>query len=794
MNKEIEILSPGGDVNAVKAAILAGANAVYLGLKKFNARKRAENITDSDLSKLLNIAHSRNVKIFITMNILLTEREVPEAVKTAARLIGMGIDAIIVQDPGFAFLLNKYFPGFEIHASTQMTTHNSLQIDFLKEFNFSQLNFSRELSGKELKPLIKYSHSSKIKTEIFVHGAYCISCSGICYMSSVISAQPGNRGACLQPCRRQYSTTKDNLKKCLLSLKDNNALIHAEDLINAGADTFKIEGRIKNFNYVYQVTNAWRQQIDSLQKKRSTSEDLQKKVEKVFNRDFSTGYYQSSISSEMLVDSPLDQSYATVGKVEFYSANKKELTLNTKKQLAKGNRINIYTPENSFICGAIIKKKIKNKIWQIEIENQLKGKILKDQIVLLLKDQNETGLIKQQIEQLQPQKHKLDITVSGNNNEYLKTLFRCKNKSVELASETRLSLAEKSELTKTLLHKQFGRLGNTFFELENIDARKLTKGLFIPVKELNNIRRKAIKYFSPVTPEYEFVESSAVEKTPLKKIALLISDNTDTKFIPENFDGLLFLETNTATRTEKFTKNILPWFPPFILEKDIKFYKDLICEIRPELVVSDNSGLGKWLGKNKFKWIAGPQLNCTNGSSFLAYKKNADAAGAFYSSEINKNQINDIFVPENFLTFYNIFGSLILMTTRQCLFQKPALCKQGKTKTDDTCQNGCLNYTKYFDEKNIPFHILKSIGHQNRIFNDAILFLPDAVNQIETDYFLLDFRNFPFIKTTTDENRSILNFFFNLISGNKNLKDKEKEIKTLIGKTTKGNYQRGFEE
>lgn len=793
MEREIEILSPGGDVNAVKAAILAGTNAVYLGLKKFNARKRAENITDQDLSELLNIAHSKNVKIFITMNILLTEKEIPEAIETAAELIGMGVNAIIVQDPGFAFLLNKYFPDLEIHASTQMTTHNSLQIDFLKEFDFFQLNFSRELSGEELKPLIKHSHLRDIKTEIFVHGAYCISCSGICYMSSVISAQPGNRGACLQPCRRQYGTTEDNLKEYFLSLKDNNALIHAEDLINAGADTLKIEGRIKNFNYVYQVTNAWRQQLDALQKKKNQSEDLQKKVEKVFNRDFSTGYYQSSISSKMLVDSPLDQSYEPIGEVEFYSANRKELTVNTNKQIAAGSRINIYTPENSFICGALVKKKIRNRVWQIEIENQLKGKILKDQIVLLLKDQSEADFIKQKIDALQPQKQKLDVKVSGNKKEHLKAVFTCNGKSIEVFSEAKLSAAEKSALTKESLQKQFGRLGNTFFELDNIDAKELSGELFIPVKELNNMRREAVEYFSPAKPEYEFVQPVTSKKKALKKIALLISDNTDTEFIPENFVGQIFLETSTATKAEKFKKNFLPWLPPFILEKDIPFYTNLLTQVNPEFVVSDNSGLGKWCSKNNFKWIAGPQLNCTNGSSFRAYKTNAKAAGAFYSSEINKTQINDIAVPDNFLTFYTVFGSLILMTTRQCLFQKPDLCQQGKTQTDDACQNGCINYTKYFDEKNIPFHILKSAGHQNRIFNDAALFLPDAVNQIDADYFLLDFRNFPFTNYSNIDKREILNFFSSLAEGKKLSREKEKEIKNILGRTTRGNYQRGFE-
>lgn len=793
MNSKIEILSPGGDVDAVKAAILAGADAVYLGLKKFNARKRAENITDEELKKLLNIAHSNNVKIFITMNILLTQNEIPEAIETAAELIGFGVDAIIVQDPGFAFLLKKYFPDLELHASTQMTTHNSLQIDFLNEFKFHQLNFARELSGKELKPLIKHSHKQKIKTEIFVHGAYCISCSGICYMSAAISAQPGNRGACLQPCRRRYGTDQNTEKDYLLSLKDNNALIHADDLIKAGADTLKIEGRIKNFNYVYQVTNAWRQEIDALEQHKELADKLQSNVRKVFNRDFSTGYYQSAISSDMFVNSPLDQSYKPIGKVESYFAKKNELTLNNNFHIEIGSRINIYTSENLFICGAIVKKKLNKKTYNIEIENQLKGKILKEQIVLLLNDQKESLSVKEKIDNLNPANEIINVKVSGKKSEKLKAVFSVNKKSIPVESESFLTKAEKNSLNIETLKKQFDRLGNTFFEIGRIDTDHLESGLFIPVKELNTMRRSAVDFFTPAKPKYEFVEPNRKNVSKEKKLSVLISNPNDINILPDSFEGKIFLETSTYTKAENFNNKIQPWLPSFILDNEISEYKKLISEINPELIVSDNSGLGNWLGKNNYNWIAGPQLNCTNGFSFQAYKTNANCAGAFYSTEINKEQINSISVPENFTTFFNVFGPVLLMTTRQCLFQKPNLCKQGKTITDQGCLNGCVNYTKYYDERNIPFHIVKSAGHQNRIFNDALLFLPEAINQTNADYYLLDFRTLNFNTRSKEDNIAIVNFFSDLVNTGASNKQNEKSVKELIGKITRGNYQRGFE-
>ncbi|MBI9071142.1 MAG: U32 family peptidase [Melioribacteraceae bacterium] len=786
----IEILAPGGDPDSIKAAILAGADAVYLGLKKFNARKRAENIDNQQLADLINIAHSRNVKIYITMNILLTQQEIPEALEIVDELIYLGIDALIVQDAGLCYLLKKEFPDLEVHASTQMTTHNFLQIEFLKKLGVKQLNFSRELSADELKPLIKCSHNNEIKTEFFVHGAYCISCSGICYMSAAIAAQPGNRGACLQPCRRQYSTNEESEKDYLLSLKDNNALPHAEELIEAGADTLKIEGRIKGYNYVYEVTNTWRETVDKLFS--SKSADF-KRVEKVFNRDFSTGYFQGSVSDKMFITSPLDQSLKQIGIIENYTANTKQLFIDRKTDLKNGDRINIYTPENKFICGAIIKGSLKQNTFNIEIENQLKGKILKGQLVMFLSDQSQAEILKSNIDQLAPISDKLNVTVTGKINEPLRATFSSGNKKIEVISESVLAAAQNLGLNKETLIKQFGRLGETQFQLGDIDVSQLEDSLFIPVKELNNMRRYAVDKFVIVKPEFIFKKKEPGKVKRTKKLALLISDESEIEYFSNNFDGQIFFETTTYTKIEKLNRRINLWLPPFIVDKEIPYYQNLITELNPNLVVSENSGLGNWCGNNGQNWIAGPQLNSSNGYSFDTYKELANASGGFYSTEINKNQIKDFSVPDNFNTYYNVFGNVLLMTTRQCLFLKPNLCPFNKSKTDISCIKGCDNYTKYFDERNIPFHIVKSYGHINRIFNDALLFLPEAINDINAEYFLLDFRQFAFSKLTREQKLRITRFFQSTIDLKKLDQTELKSIKGIIGSVTRGNYQRGFE-
>jgi putative protease len=196
MKRKIELLAPGGDIDSIKAAIAAGADAIYCGLNKFNARNRATNIDLEDLNGIINLAHENNCKVFLTLNIIIVESEFPYLINLLNKIVNTNIDGVIVQDFGLFFILSKYFKNLEIHASTQFTTHNTGQIKFLSRLAVSRVNLSRELNINEIKDLTLTGHENDIATEIFVHGSYCISFSGICYISSVHSGNSGNRGRC----------------------------------------------------------------------------------------------------------------------------------------------------------------------------------------------------------------------------------------------------------------------------------------------------------------------------------------------------------------------------------------------------------------------------------------------------------------------------------------------------------------------------------------------------------------------------------------------------------------------
>lgn len=293
MKNKIELLAPGGDIDSIKAAIVAGADAVYCGLDRFNARNRATNISFEDLQGILRLAHKNDCQVFLTLNIIILEHEFPALIDLLNKLVNTSIDGIIVQDLGLLYILSTYFKSLKIHASTQLTTHNEGQIKFLSKLSVGRVNLSRELNIDEIKALSSVASKNNILSEVFVHGSYCISFSGLCYISSVHGGNSGNRGRCSQPCRDRYITTTEG-KNYPLNLKDNSAFFDLKELADAGVHSLKIEGRIKKFDYIYTVVTSWKKQILRFYNKDRLSND-NSDLYKVFNRDFSNSFLKGEI-------------------------------------------------------------------------------------------------------------------------------------------------------------------------------------------------------------------------------------------------------------------------------------------------------------------------------------------------------------------------------------------------------------------------------------------------------------------------------------------------------------------
>jgi putative protease len=306
MNPNIELLAPGGDVDAIKAAIIAGADAVYCGLDTFNARNRASNISFDELIGIIRLAHQYECQIFLTLNIVILEREFKALTKLLNKLVNTTLDGVIVQDLGMFNLLTKHFPTLDIHASTQLTTHNAGQIPFLKKLGASRVNLSRELNLREITALTAVGRKHETLTEVFVHGSLCVAFSGLCYSTSASVGNSGNRGRCSQACREEYETTESG-NNFPLNIKDNSAFFDLPALIEAGVHSFKVEGRIKGSSYVHTVIDSFRKQIDGFLKTGELLEDGER-LYKVFNRDFTNSFLKGDLNQSMFIDNPRDNS------------------------------------------------------------------------------------------------------------------------------------------------------------------------------------------------------------------------------------------------------------------------------------------------------------------------------------------------------------------------------------------------------------------------------------------------------------------------------------------------------
>jgi putative protease len=290
----LELLAPAGSPEALMAAVQSGANAVYLGYGAFHARRNAKNFSKEDFSAAVSYCRLRGVKVYLTLNTLVTDRELPKAAETAVFAVQCGIDAILVQDLGVSHMLHEMIPEVSLHASTQMTIHNLPGILFCQSLGLSRVVLSRELSRDAIAYLCQHS---PLEIEVFVHGALCMGYSGQCFFSSLVGGRSGNRGLCAQPCRLAYRWEETASPSFPLSLKDLSLAGQLQDLASMGVSCLKLEGRMKRPEYVAIVTKIY---ADSLREKREPTKQEEKQLAVAFSRDgFTQGYYLEEKGSIM---------------------------------------------------------------------------------------------------------------------------------------------------------------------------------------------------------------------------------------------------------------------------------------------------------------------------------------------------------------------------------------------------------------------------------------------------------------------------------------------------------------
>lgn len=794
MDQKIELLSPAGDSDAFKAAILAGANAIYFGLEKFSARTRATNLTLNQLEELAPLAKSRGIRLYLTLNTLVRDCEIGDALSLAETALERGVDAIIVQDFGLMAALRAHFPQTEIHASTQMTTHNLAQLDLLARAGVSQVNLSRELSIEQIKLFSEKLKNYGIVPEVFVHGAYCISYSGQCYLSGALYGQAGNRGSCVQPCRRQFFAGNGKLI-APFSLKDNCAFSFAKELCSFAPISLKIEGRIKSAEYVYSVTKSWREQLDLIEAGKAVSKESEL-LDKSFNRGFAVDYLEGCPTKDFFNFGEKDATMQKAGTVKSFSADKMMLKINggmgdmgSRKSiggaggasalLEQNDRLLIKTKDGRFICNAEVCKAFQNGAAdcseaQIKITGKLNGRIEKGQIVYKSSPAIEAQNLKQKLDALKPLTVPLSIEVSGKLNEPLVCKFSADGAFIIEKTAAVLEKASKHGLDEKTLRQKLGKLGGTIFALEKLDAAELEDGLFIALPELNELRRRGAQKLAEILAKAEKAAACKIEPnanqidwsdlrdfahtanstnsaaTATPKLAFFCSSISQAAELLQARKTVIFeLPLVISDETQQFLAengSVIPHFQSILFEEDFNAAKACLEKLaatksgHKRLVWCENTGLADFAQTAGFGVILGSFCNAANSMSIQAYAKLLGIAAIVPSIEISYEAISNLEVPQNIKLFYPLFSEELLMQSRQCLLRNLTGCT--KVACDRTCIEQCEKQFSVKGAADEAFRAVKRKGFYSGLFSAKPVSNANAFNILrhKIDTWFVDLR------------------------------------------------------
>lgn len=498
-----ELLAPAGDWESLKAAVAAGADAVYLGGKSFSARQYAPNFDPDQLREAADLLHLHDKKIYITVNTLINNAEINQALNYLVALYHAGVDAVIVQDPGLIHLGRRYLPSLALHASTQMSVHNLAGALFLKNWGLKRVILARELRHGEVATIVR---QSGIEIEIFIHGALCICYSGQCLLSSMIGGRSGNRGRCAQPCRMEYQLIKSGTAAAtggsyLLSPKDLALITMIPELIGTKVASLKIEGRMKRPEYVYNVVKIYRAALDRYaaapEQFRVYPEELQE-LAQAFNRGFTTGYFGGNRNYQIMNYLRPNNRGIYLGRIMKADYPRNRVTVKVEATLEPGDAIEVWVSKGGRVTTEITGLE-RNGLELIKAEPgmtvsfELKGKVFPGDRMFKVFSIKSSREVKKVIAAENPGlRIPCTVKVEGHPDGKLKVTYTDNRENQGVAiSDILLQTARKRPLTAEVLIEQLGRLGDTPYRL--VDFRsELPDQLMLPVSELNQIRRRAV--------------------------------------------------------------------------------------------------------------------------------------------------------------------------------------------------------------------------------------------------------------------------------------------------------------
>ena len=503
-----ELLAPAGSLDAVRAAVANGADAVYLGAERFNARDDGAQLTLSELEQACQLAHGRGVRVYLTLNVLVKPAELPDALAFLGEAVDRGIDAVIVQDVGLVSLIRRVYPALEIHGSTQMTVHDASGARVMHRLGVERVVLARENTLDDIRAI--RAAVPELGLETFVHGALCISYSGQCYMSGMISERSANRGSCAQSCRKGYALTDAATGATLddgylISAKDLAAHDHLAEIAAAGVGCLKVEGRKKKPEYVATVTRGYRDFLAALQRGEAApaTPDQVAPLVQIFSRGFTGGMYGGREGRGYITRSHPDNRGRELGTV--VGTERGEIVVDVTAPLAVGDGLGFEPPAGTpgeatgFQVTAV--RTVSSGLGVTRQAITGRGRVPTGWRVVRSADAELLARARASYAGVAVppggRRTAVRARVFGQAGAPLKLVFTAGDDTVAVRGEVPLAPATKRALDGAQLREQLGRLGDTPFVLGVLDDAGLAPGLFIPVSELNRLRQAAVDELLP---------------------------------------------------------------------------------------------------------------------------------------------------------------------------------------------------------------------------------------------------------------------------------------------------------
>ena len=520
MKKTPEILAPAGNLDAAITAFENGADAVYAGLGKFNARERTENFKYEDYGKLMAYANKHGKKVYLTFNTLVKENEIEEAINTLYRITRLQPDAVITQDIGVVRLMRNYFPHIPVHASTQMAIHNSAGVAVAEKMGIERVILERQVTMEEVKEIKK---NSNLELEVFIHGALCCSLSGVCLFSSWMGGHSGNRGKCKQPCRRRYFSKDGN--GFFFSTQDMYMLEDIPRLKEAGVASLKIEGRLRKSDYVAATVKAYRMMVDAedheIKQKLPEAKAI---LNDAFGRKWSTAFYDEDKFDDIIESERLGVSGKQVGHV--LNAKKSGFEMLATQPVRLGDKIRIQPKSGMEGPAVTITKITKNDQPATRLGNKEKGFIHCNKQVPEDGMVYKTGVSVKEytrlIDQLPALKHNLDLDINIDDKKMTVTVQHHPHLPV-WETATAFPAAENRAVEASNFEKEFLKAGTNVLGIKRVSIR-LNGDYFVSQRDVRKIRQAfsdwlALTYIPAPVPDISFPMPGEATKKIVKTLA-----------------------------------------------------------------------------------------------------------------------------------------------------------------------------------------------------------------------------------------------------------------------------------